>query len=162
MALSLPSLLPPVYSLLFLLPPYTPYTPCLLSLSTLSPPPLPSQLLQREYGDYLVTPESSYDISVQFDYESLPENKGRHPSLSHQSAKHGSITYSWLCRKYYNPSLSPILVTHMHTLWLHYETWDVYSNKLSWSNLITGRSSYCPVFDNAHTVSGQKLDGGQV
>ena len=32
-------------------------------------------LLQREYGDYLVAPEPSYDISVQFDYESLPENK---------------------------------------------------------------------------------------
>jgi len=32
-------------------------------------------LLQREYGDYLVSPEQGYDISVQFSYESLPENK---------------------------------------------------------------------------------------
>lgn len=33
------------------------------------------ELLKRIYGDYLVAPESGYDISVQFDYQQLPENK---------------------------------------------------------------------------------------
>lgn len=32
-------------------------------------------LLEREYGKYLVSPEANYDISVQFDYDSLPGNK---------------------------------------------------------------------------------------
>jgi len=49
---------------------FLPLTPPLL------PPHILSQLLQREYGDYLVSPEQGYDISVQFSYESLPENKG--------------------------------------------------------------------------------------
>lgn len=33
------------------------------------------KLLQSVYGEYLVDPESGYDISVQFDYSSLPENR---------------------------------------------------------------------------------------
>ncbi|XP_064401736.1 actin-related protein 2/3 complex subunit 2-like [Halichondria panicea] len=32
-------------------------------------------LLQREYGEYFVSPESGYDCSVQFDYSNLPDNK---------------------------------------------------------------------------------------
>lgn len=32
-------------------------------------------LLQREYGDYFISAESGYDVSVQFSYDSLPENK---------------------------------------------------------------------------------------
>ncbi len=47
-------------------------------ISPLSSPPLPSpQLLIKMYGDYIVEPESGYDFSLQFEYENLPENKGR-------------------------------------------------------------------------------------
>nr|ABL85458.1 actin related protein 2/3 complex subunit 2 [Suberites domuncula] len=31
--------------------------------------------LKGVYGDYMVAPESGYDVSLQFEYESLPENK---------------------------------------------------------------------------------------
>jgi actin related protein 2/3 complex subunit 2 len=34
------------------------------------------QVLEREYGPYVVEPESGYNFSVQVDLESLPENKG--------------------------------------------------------------------------------------
>lgn len=34
------------------------------------------QLLRSIYGEYLVDAESGYDISVQFDYGSLPDNRG--------------------------------------------------------------------------------------
>ena len=152
MALSLPyslsSLLPPVYSLLFttlhILPPPT--------LHTLPPFSLPSQLLQREYGDYLVAPEPNFDISVQFDYESLPENKGSQPPLS-------PVSYSWLCQKLLdNPSQPPLLVAHIHTLWFHYETQVVaiYPPCLASSQAVLPSVwSYY----NAHAVSSQKLDG---
>lgn len=33
------------------------------------------ELIGKEYGDYLVSPEDSYDVSVQFDYDNLPANK---------------------------------------------------------------------------------------
>lgn len=33
-------------------------------------------VLQREYGPYIVEPESGYDFSVQVDLESLPEDQG--------------------------------------------------------------------------------------
>jgi actin related protein 2/3 complex subunit 2 len=34
------------------------------------------QVLEREYGPYVVEPESGYNFSVQVDLESLPEEKG--------------------------------------------------------------------------------------
>ena len=34
------------------------------------------QVLEREYGPYVVAPENGYDFSVQVDLESLPEDKG--------------------------------------------------------------------------------------
>jgi actin related protein 2/3 complex subunit 2 len=34
------------------------------------------QVLEREYGPYVVEPESGYNFSVQVDLESLPEDKG--------------------------------------------------------------------------------------
>lgn len=35
------------------------------------------QVLQREYGQYVVPPEPGYDFSVLIDLESLPEEKGQ-------------------------------------------------------------------------------------
>ena len=35
------------------------------------------QVLQREYGQYVVPPEPGYDFSVLVDLEALPEEKGR-------------------------------------------------------------------------------------
>lgn len=35
------------------------------------------QVLEREYGPYVVAPESGYNFSVQIDLESLPEEKGQ-------------------------------------------------------------------------------------
>ncbi|XP_065896656.1 actin-related protein 2/3 complex subunit 2-A-like [Dysidea avara] len=32
-------------------------------------------LIQKIYGEYIVTPESTYDVSVQFDLDNLPANK---------------------------------------------------------------------------------------
>lgn len=39
------------------------------------------QVLEREYGPYIVEPESGYDFSVQVDLENLPEDQGEviHP-----------------------------------------------------------------------------------
>lgn len=34
------------------------------------------QVLEREYGPYVVEPESGYNFSVQVDLDSLPEDKG--------------------------------------------------------------------------------------
>jgi hypothetical protein len=34
------------------------------------------QVLEREYGPYVVAPENGYDFSVQVDLENLPEDKG--------------------------------------------------------------------------------------
>ena len=34
-------------------------------------------VLEREYGPYIVAPESGYDFSVLVDLENLPEDKGR-------------------------------------------------------------------------------------
>ena len=62
-----------------------------LSLS-LSLPPSPSlsfthlchnvlQLLQNIYGDYVIDAESGYDFSLQFDYGSLPDNKGMYTNM---------------------------------------------------------------------------------
>jgi actin related protein 2/3 complex subunit 2 len=33
-------------------------------------------VLEREYGPYIVAPESGYDFSVQVDLENLPEDQG--------------------------------------------------------------------------------------
>lgn len=33
-------------------------------------------MLEREYGSYIVDPESGYDFSVQVDLENLPEDQG--------------------------------------------------------------------------------------
>jgi len=33
-------------------------------------------VLEREYGPYVVAPESGYNFSVQIDLESLPDEKG--------------------------------------------------------------------------------------
>src|SRR3954471_3573748 len=34
------------------------------------------QVLEREYGPYIVAPEEGYDFSVQVDLENLPESQG--------------------------------------------------------------------------------------
>lgn len=34
------------------------------------------QVLEREYGPYVVSPESGYNFSVQIDLDALPEEKG--------------------------------------------------------------------------------------
>ncbi|TVY38588.1 Actin-related protein 2/3 complex subunit [Lachnellula subtilissima] len=34
------------------------------------------QILEREYGPYVVAPEAGYNFSVQVDLESLPDDKG--------------------------------------------------------------------------------------
>lgn len=34
------------------------------------------QVLEREYGPYVVAPESGYNFSVQIDLENLPEDRG--------------------------------------------------------------------------------------
>jgi len=34
------------------------------------------QVLEREYGPYVVAPESGYDFSIQIDLDALPEEKG--------------------------------------------------------------------------------------
>lgn len=46
------------------------------------------QVLEREYGPYVVAPESGYNFSVQVDLESLPEDKGE------TIKKHCVIPYS--------------------------------------------------------------------
>lgn len=38
------------------------------------------QVLEREYGPFVVAPESGYNFSVQVDLESLPEEKGMNAS----------------------------------------------------------------------------------
>ena len=59
---------------------------------SLSLPPSPSlsfthlchnvlQLLQNIYGDYVIDAESGYDFSLQFDYGSLPDNKGMYTNM---------------------------------------------------------------------------------
>lgn len=37
------------------------------------------EVLEREYGQYVVDPEHGYNFSVQVDLENLPEDKGWHP-----------------------------------------------------------------------------------
>lgn len=37
------------------------------------------QVLQREYGSYVVPPEAGYDFSVLVDLENLPADKGIYP-----------------------------------------------------------------------------------
>lgn len=39
------------------------------------------QVLQREYGSYVVPPEDGYDFSVQVDLENLPAEKGSYESI---------------------------------------------------------------------------------
>lgn len=40
------------------------------------------QVLQREYGDYVIAPEPGFDFSVMIDLENLPSEKGKAtPSL---------------------------------------------------------------------------------
>jgi actin related protein 2/3 complex subunit 2 len=38
-------------------------------------------VLQREYGPFIVAPESGYDFSVQVDLEELPAEQGAAPAL---------------------------------------------------------------------------------
>jgi len=42
-------------------------------------------VLEREYGPYIVAPESGYDFSVQVDLENLPEDQGTHASIKDRS-----------------------------------------------------------------------------
>lgn len=35
------------------------------------------QVLQREYGDYVIAPEPGFDFSVMIDLENLPSEKGK-------------------------------------------------------------------------------------
>lgn len=35
------------------------------------------QVLEREYGPYVVAPEAGYNFSVQVDLEGLPDDKGK-------------------------------------------------------------------------------------
>ncbi len=44
-------------------------------------------VLEREYGPYIVAPESGYDFSIQIDLESLPEDQG----WSHRQITPGDI-----------------------------------------------------------------------
>ena len=37
------------------------------------------QVLQREYGDYIVSPEAGYDFSILIDLEKLPAEPGASP-----------------------------------------------------------------------------------
>lgn len=39
------------------------------------------QVLEREYGPYVVAPENGYNFSVQVDLDSLPDDKGMVPPL---------------------------------------------------------------------------------
>lgn len=41
-------------------------------------------VLEREYGPYIVSPESGYDFSVLVDLENLPEDKGMVIGDEHQ------------------------------------------------------------------------------
>jgi actin related protein 2/3 complex, subunit 2 len=36
------------------------------------------QVLEREYGSYIVAPEPGYDFSIQVDLENLPAEQGNH------------------------------------------------------------------------------------
>jgi len=36
------------------------------------------EVMEREYGPYVVAPESGYNFSVQVDIETLPDEKGGH------------------------------------------------------------------------------------
>lgn len=36
------------------------------------------QVLEREYGPYIVNPETGYDFSIMVDLEQLPEDQGAH------------------------------------------------------------------------------------
>lgn len=36
------------------------------------------QVLEREYGPYVVAPENGYNFSLQIDLDNLPESKGSH------------------------------------------------------------------------------------
>ena len=35
-------------------------------------------MLEREYGDFIVAPESGYDLSVQVDLDNLPSDPGKY------------------------------------------------------------------------------------
>lgn len=37
------------------------------------------QVLQREYGDYVIPPEPGFDFSVMIDLENLPADQGKAP-----------------------------------------------------------------------------------
>lgn len=39
------------------------------------------QVLEREYGPYVVAPENGYNFSVQVDLDNLPDDKGKAPLI---------------------------------------------------------------------------------
>jgi actin related protein 2/3 complex subunit 2 len=49
-------------------------------------------VLEREYGPYIVAPESGYDFSVQVDLENLPEDQG----LAPQNSALEGLTYKFV------------------------------------------------------------------
>ncbi len=50
------------------------------------------QVLEREYGPYVVAPESGYNFSVQVDLESLPEDKGsKSPACNRWSPEFANV-----------------------------------------------------------------------
>ncbi|KAL8987524.1 MAG: hypothetical protein Q9169_008689 [Polycauliona sp. 2 TL-2023] len=51
-------------------------------------------VLEREYGPYIVAPESGYDFSIQVDLENLPEEQG----LSHHPNEIMYHKLKWLHR----------------------------------------------------------------
>lgn len=53
------------------------------------------QVLQREYGSYVVPPEDGYDFSVQVDLENLPEEKGMRCPLPTSHAAQGREKGGW-------------------------------------------------------------------
>jgi actin related protein 2/3 complex subunit 2 len=46
------------------------------------------QVLEREYGPYVIAPEAGYDFSVQVNLDDLPEDKG----MENRIAGWGSLT----------------------------------------------------------------------
>lgn len=50
------------------------------------------QVLEREYGPYIIAPEPGYDFSVMIDLEDLPAEKGRSLIQALLAARLGSVS----------------------------------------------------------------------